>query len=214
MKSIPPNQNMHFIPIIIDVVCTFTGIPKELLVTRTRKREVVVARQMAMAVAKELTKCSLAIIGREIGGKDHATVLHAIKTIGNLCDTNYKFKARYEDIRAECRLNTDVAVDKSYVCYICGTRDVQIRAWIDANTRRIVDVVSDGEEDDCWCPSCQRTVQIIAREDYLLRLGIQEEDRIRRVEEERVAQRKDVFELDKKEGYDEQLKQLERELKI
>jgi len=51
---------------------------------KTRLREIVYARQMGMYFARELTTNSLAEIGREFGGKDHATVLHGVKTINNL----------------------------------------------------------------------------------------------------------------------------------
>jgi chromosomal replication initiation ATPase DnaA len=51
---------------------------------KTRKREIAYARQMGMYFSKELTQESLATIGREFGDKDHATVLHAIRTINNL----------------------------------------------------------------------------------------------------------------------------------
>lgn len=52
-----------------------------------RKREKVSARQISMALSKKYTKKSLAQIGLHHGGRDHATVLHACKTIGNLLDT-------------------------------------------------------------------------------------------------------------------------------
>lgn len=59
----------------------------------TRKREVVQARQIAMFFCKTLTKSSLATIGANIGNKDHATVLHACKTVHNLIDTDKLFRA-------------------------------------------------------------------------------------------------------------------------
>ena len=51
---------------------------------RTNKKEVVYARQMAMYYSRILTDLSLMIIGSKIAGRDHATVLHAIKVIENL----------------------------------------------------------------------------------------------------------------------------------
>ncbi|MFB1021495.1 MAG: chromosomal replication initiator protein DnaA, partial [Vicingaceae bacterium] len=58
------------------VVCDYFDLPIELLKSKTRKREVVQARQIAMYFAKKMTKSSLANIGMHCGGKDHATVLH------------------------------------------------------------------------------------------------------------------------------------------
>lgn len=51
-----------------------------------RKRETVVARQISIKLSKDYTKFSLATIGMAHGGRDHATVLHACKTINNLLD--------------------------------------------------------------------------------------------------------------------------------
>ena len=59
---------------------------------KTRKRQVVQARQIAMYFAKNMTKSSLSSIGAHCG-KDHATVLHACRTVNNLIETDKKFKA-------------------------------------------------------------------------------------------------------------------------
>jgi chromosomal replication initiator protein len=61
-----------------------------------RLRTVARPRQMAMYLSKILTNKSLAEIGRKFGGKDHTTVIHAVKTIENLIDTNKEFS---EDIK-------------------------------------------------------------------------------------------------------------------
>lgn len=74
------------------VVCDYFDLPLELLKSKTRKREVVQARQIAMFFAKSMTKSSLATIGMHCGGKDHATVLHACRTVNNLMDTDKRFK--------------------------------------------------------------------------------------------------------------------------
>jgi chromosomal replication initiator protein len=74
------------------VVCDYFNLPIELLKSKTRKREVVQARQIAMYFAKNMTKSSLATIGMHCGGKDHATVLHACRTVNNLIETDKHFK--------------------------------------------------------------------------------------------------------------------------
>jgi len=70
----------------------------ELLKSKTRKREVVQARQISMYFAKSLTKSSLATIGMHCGGKDHATVLHACRTVNNLIDTDKRFKGYISEL--------------------------------------------------------------------------------------------------------------------
>tara|TARA_R110002072_G_scaffold35637_2_gene105254 strand:- start:1182 stop:2615 length:1434 start_codon:yes stop_codon:yes gene_type:complete len=80
------------------VVCDYFDLPIELLKSKTRKREVVQARQIAMYFAKKMTKSSLANIGMHCGGKDHATVLHACKTVNNLIDTDKRFRGYVDDL--------------------------------------------------------------------------------------------------------------------
>ena len=68
------------------------------LQSKTRKRHIVQARQLAMYFAKRYTKASLASIGSQIGKRDHATVLHACRTVENLADTDKQFKKYIEDL--------------------------------------------------------------------------------------------------------------------
>lgn len=86
------------------VVCDYFNIEVDQLQTKTRKREIVQARQIAMYFSKNLTKSSLANIGTQIGGKDHATVLHACKTVNNLMETDKQFKQYVEDIQKKLKV--------------------------------------------------------------------------------------------------------------
>ncbi|MCB0429930.1 MAG: chromosomal replication initiator protein DnaA [Flavobacteriales bacterium] len=88
------------------VVCDYFDLPIELMKSKTRKREVVQARQIAMYFAKNLTKASLANIGMHCGGKDHATVLHACRTVNNLMDTDKRFRAYIEDLEKRISINS------------------------------------------------------------------------------------------------------------
>jgi chromosomal replication initiator protein len=80
------------------VVCDYFNIPLNMIGSKTRKREIVQVRQIAMYFAKQLTKASLSSIGTKIGNKDHATVLHACKTVNNLIETDKRFKIDIEEI--------------------------------------------------------------------------------------------------------------------
>ena len=55
--------------------------------------------QLAMYFSKSMTKSSLAKIGMHCGGKDHATVLHACRTVNNLIDTDKQFKTYVTDLQ-------------------------------------------------------------------------------------------------------------------
>ncbi len=86
------------------VVCDYFNMPSDIITSRTRKREIVQARQIAMYFAKGFTKSSLATIGSQIGGKDHATVLHACKTVNNLIETDKRFKGYISDIEKKLKI--------------------------------------------------------------------------------------------------------------
>lgn len=97
-KLIKNSRREISINYIQKIVCDYYNIPLNLIQSKTRKREIVQARQVAMFFSKSLTKSSLATIGTQIGGKDHATVLHACKTVNNLIDTDKQFRLQIQDI--------------------------------------------------------------------------------------------------------------------
>lgn len=92
---------------IEDIVCKFFNIEKEMLGIKTRKREIVEPRQICMWWREKNTKESLAVIGRRYSSKskpegyDHATVLHAKKTVINLKDTDKHFRENISEIEQQ-----------------------------------------------------------------------------------------------------------------
>jgi len=80
------------------VVSDYFEMDVSTLQSKTRKRHIVQARQLAMFFAKKFTKASLASIGSQIGKRDHATVLHACKTVDNLAETDKQFRKYIEDL--------------------------------------------------------------------------------------------------------------------
>ena len=80
------------------VVSDYFQMDVDTLQSKTRKRHIVQARQLAMFFAKRFTKASLASIGSQIGKRDHATVLHACKTVDNLSSTDKQFRKYVEDL--------------------------------------------------------------------------------------------------------------------
>jgi chromosomal replication initiator protein len=86
------------------VVSDFFKIPIETINSRTRKREIVQARQISMFFSKKYTKSSLATIGIHCGNKDHATVLHACRTVNNLIETDKQFKTYVDEIEKKIKL--------------------------------------------------------------------------------------------------------------
>ena len=83
---------------ILEIVSGYFDIPASLVRDRTRKREVVKARQAGMYFAKQLTQHSLKSIGTHFGGRDHSTVIHALRSVDNEIATNPIFRQTIEDI--------------------------------------------------------------------------------------------------------------------
>ena len=86
------------------IVCDYFSVPLDVLNSKTRKREIVQARQLAMYFSKMHTKSSLATIGLHCGNKDHATVLHACRTVNNLIETDKQFRVYVDDIDKKLKL--------------------------------------------------------------------------------------------------------------
>ena len=103
-KLIKSTKREISIDYIQKVVCNYYNIGLDMLQSKTRKREIVQARQVAMFFSKSLTKSSLATIGSKIGGKDHATVLHACKTVNNLIETDKRFRLQVDEIEKKLKM--------------------------------------------------------------------------------------------------------------
>ena len=100
-KLIKHTQRDVSLDYILQVVSEYFHIDENSVLTNTRKREIVQVRQVAMYVAKNLTKMSLKSIGTRLGKKDHATVVHAVNTVNNLMDTDRRFKMQIEELEGK-----------------------------------------------------------------------------------------------------------------
>ena len=85
--------------LIIKTVCEYFNITREMMISKSRKRQIVQARQIAMYECRNLVPgCSLSTIGSQLGGKDHATVLHSCNMVQDLMSTDKLFRQWVEDI--------------------------------------------------------------------------------------------------------------------
>jgi len=80
------------------------GVSTEKINANKRDRDVVQPRQICMFFAKKYTKLPLATIGAHYGGRDHATVLHACRTISNLYETDKKMKIDIDEIDKKMKI--------------------------------------------------------------------------------------------------------------
>ncbi|MGB1248194.1 MAG: chromosomal replication initiator protein DnaA [Chitinophagales bacterium] len=102
VKSVSREVSIDYIQ---KTVCEYFDVPLEKLKEKTRKRQIVQARQLSMYLAKNFTKNSLKVIGKHFGGRDHSTVIHSCQAIQNLLDTDTDFKDNVEDIQKKIQMN-------------------------------------------------------------------------------------------------------------
>ncbi|MBT8383297.1 MAG: chromosomal replication initiator protein DnaA [Ignavibacteria bacterium] len=83
VKEIATDRKANNITIetITKIVCEMLGVAENKIRDKTRKKEIVLARQIAMYLSKGLTKSSLKTIGLHFGGRDHSTVIHSCTSI-------------------------------------------------------------------------------------------------------------------------------------
>ncbi len=96
--SVQVEKKQITIESIQNTVCKYFNIDNKLIHSKSRKREIVHARQVSMYLSKKHTDFSLARIGEMIGKRDHATVLHACKSISGLLDIDKTFKNNLGEI--------------------------------------------------------------------------------------------------------------------
>ena len=89
---------------IVNTVCSHYGVTQQDLFSRTRKSNVVRARQVAMYLSKQMTELSTAKIGTLVGNKDHATVIHACKTVSGQLEIDKAFQKEMAELKNAFKL--------------------------------------------------------------------------------------------------------------
>ena len=84
---------------IQEVVSKFFNISIDDMKDKARKKEIVIARQVAMYFSKDFTNNSLKSIGFHFGGRDHSTVIHAVQSVNDMIDTDNIFRKNVEEIK-------------------------------------------------------------------------------------------------------------------
>lgn len=104
------NQRKLSIDHIQEVICDHFGIETEVVRSKTRKRNVVQARQLSMFFSKNLTNSSLTKIGKYFGGRDHSTVIHACQTVLDLMETDRTFRKDVENLQRKLNVNLELKI--------------------------------------------------------------------------------------------------------
>jgi len=102
VRSISHEVSIEFIQ---KTVCEYFEVPIDKLKEKTRKRNIVQARQLSMYLAKNYTKNSLKVIGKHFGGRDHSTVIHSCQMVKNLIDTDEGFKESVKELEKKIQLS-------------------------------------------------------------------------------------------------------------
>ncbi len=84
---------------VIDAVATYYGLDEKQLKGKTRSRDIVVPRQVAMYIMREDTEHSLADIGGSLGGRDHTTVMHGCSKMERDIEVDSKLRQEVNTIR-------------------------------------------------------------------------------------------------------------------
>ncbi len=87
-------------------VSEYYGIHADELKAKTRKKEIVIARQMAMYFSKEFTNHSLKSIGYHFGGRDHSTVIHAVQTVNDMIETDSSFRNAVNELKKKFKMRS------------------------------------------------------------------------------------------------------------
>lgn len=97
LKDVIQEEEMPLNPAAIQkTVSEMFGVKVQDIKTKKRTKEIVIPRQVAMYLCKQLTDCSLADIGKHFGGKDHATVIHACKQVETRMKKDDDFKRKVD----------------------------------------------------------------------------------------------------------------------
>jgi chromosomal replication initiator protein len=105
VKEIATDRKVNVtIETITNIVCEFLNVAENKIRDKTRKKEIVMARQIAMFLSKEMTKSSLKTIGLHFGGRDHSTVIHACSTVEDSITKDPTFKEIVNNVRNQIEL--------------------------------------------------------------------------------------------------------------
>lgn len=87
-------------------VSDYFHVDQDDLKAKTRKKEIVIARQVAMYFSKDYTNHSLKSIGYHFGGRDHSTVIHALQSVNDMMDTDSKFRYSVDELKKKLKMRT------------------------------------------------------------------------------------------------------------
>jgi chromosomal replication initiator protein len=97
---------------LLRTVAEYFSIPPEELINKKRDRKTTLARHVAIYLLREGYNCSLTEIGKELGGRNHATILHGYEKIANELNTNPNLCNQIAEIKE--KLNSQQGYERAY----------------------------------------------------------------------------------------------------
>jgi len=98
-NNIKPKKNIS-IKDVVRVISNFYNLEEDSLYQKTRRKEIVKARQLVMYILREDFNISYPLIGQKLGGKDHTTVIHSCVKIKEELKNNSLLIQELEQVRA------------------------------------------------------------------------------------------------------------------
>ena len=105
-RIVKDSNNEIDIDYIQNTVANYFKITKEKMKDKIRKKEIVIARQVAMYFSKDFTNHSLKSIGNHFGGRDHSTVIHAVQSVNDMIDTDNIFRNSIKDLKKKFQIKS------------------------------------------------------------------------------------------------------------
>ncbi|MEM9991613.1 MAG: chromosomal replication initiator protein DnaA [Bacteroidota bacterium] len=112
VKQINKEITIEFIQ---ELVANYFDVSVDRLAGKTRKRQVVIARQLSMYLAKKMTNKSLKAIGDIFGGRDHSTVIYSCRTVQDLMETD----VLYKDTVSELEQKIKTSLNEKLISLFC-----------------------------------------------------------------------------------------------
>ncbi len=97
-NSIKPKKNIS-IKEVAKVISDYYNLEESLIYEKTRRKEIVRARQLIMYILREDFNVSYPLIGQKLGGKDHTTVIHSCEKVKNDLKNNVGLSQEIEELR-------------------------------------------------------------------------------------------------------------------
>ncbi len=101
----PDEKKIITSDLIIDVVCDHFGITRDMMLSKSRSNDIAKPRQIVMYLCKTMTNLSLDTIGSHLGGRDHATVIHGVRTMTERYTNDEETKNTIDTIRKKINPN-------------------------------------------------------------------------------------------------------------